>query len=66
MERATKNGGMVTEKMSNGSRWMDAYGKDDSDVAGSAKMERGPHKMGGSITNLAHSLSGTSANQKGR
>lgn len=60
MDLSKKNHGLQKS-----GKWIEAYGKDDSDVTGSAKMERDPHKMGGSITNLSHSLSGTSANQKG-
>lgn len=56
-----KTGDMSRESM-NGSKWVESYGKDNSDVR--VPDERGG-KMGGSITNLAHSLSGTSANQKG-
>jgi hypothetical protein len=59
-----KNHG-IEKSSAGGTKFMEPYGKDDSDVVGSAMMERNPHKMGGSITNLAHSLSGTSANQKG-
>lgn len=60
MELSKKNHGLVKQ-----GKFIEAYGKDDSDVTGSAAKERNPHTMGGSITNLAHSLSGTSANQKG-
>lgn len=63
MDVAKKNHGTVKTKV-DGSTIMEAFGKDDSDVVGSAKHERGG-KMGGGITNLSHSLSGTSANQKG-
>lgn len=64
MEMSKKNHGTVKTKVG-GSTIMEAFGKDDSDVTGSAAKERGPHSMGGSITNLSHSLTGTSANQKG-
>lgn len=59
-----KNHGVV-KSSAGGTKFMESYGKDDSDVSGSPDMERNPHSMGGSITNLSHSLSGTSANQKG-
>lgn len=59
-----KNHGTVMSS-ADGTKFMEPYGKDDSDVVGSAKKERNPHNIGGSITNLSHSLSGTSANQKG-
>lgn len=64
MEMSKKNHGTVKTR-SMGSTIVEAYGKDDSDVTGSAAKERNAHNIGGSITNLAHSLSGTSANQKG-
>lgn len=63
MDVAKKNHGTVKTR-ADGSTIMEAFGKDDSDVVGSASQERGG-KMGGGITNLSHSLSGTSANQKG-
>lgn len=63
MDTCKKNHGVVKSKI-DGATVMEAYGKDDSDVCGSASTERGG-KMGGGITNLSHSLSGTSANQKG-
>jgi hypothetical protein len=63
MDRMKKNHGTVTESIE-GAKLVTSYGKDGSDYTGSAAAERGG-KMGGSITNLSHSLSGTSANQKG-
>lgn len=60
MDRASKNHGV-----SKADGMITAYGKDNSDVTGSKSQERGTGKMGGSITNLSHSLSGSSANQKG-
>lgn len=63
MELSKKNHGVVKSKIDGGTI-LESYGKDDSDVTGSASKERGG-KLGGSITNLSHSLSGTSANQKG-
>ncbi|MEN6302256.1 MAG: hypothetical protein ABFD96_05985 [Armatimonadia bacterium] len=65
MDVSKKNHGTVKTRVDGNTTIVEAYGKDDSDVTGSAKKERGPHNMGGSITNLSHSLSGTSANQKG-
>lgn len=64
MDLSKKNHGTTVESMA-GSKWKESYGKDDSDVTGSAQTERSI-KMGGSITNLSHSLSGTSANQSGK
>lgn len=63
MDRSKKNHGTTVENVM-GSKIMTAYGKDDSDVTMSASKERGG-KMGGSMTDLSHSLSGSSANQKG-
>lgn len=40
-----------------------SYGKDSSDHSGSAKQER-ISEIGGSPTNLAHSLSGCEATQR--
>jgi hypothetical protein len=65
MDRMKKNHGQTVESLGNGTKFVEAYGKDNSDVTGKAKHERSPHSMGGSINNLSHSLSGTSANQKG-
>lgn len=39
------------------------YGKDDSDWTGSAKAERGGG-LGGSVTNVSHSLGTSGANKK--
>ncbi len=63
MDVAKKNHGTVKTRV-DGSTIMEAYGKDDSDVVGAASKER-VGKFGGGMTNLSHSLSGTSANQKG-
>lgn len=63
MEMSKKNHGIVKTRV-DGSTIVEAYGKDDSDVTGSASQERAG-KFGGGMNNLAHSLSGTSANQKG-
>lgn len=63
MELSKKNHGVVREK-SNGTTFLTSYGKDDSDVTGSSAQERMPSFKGG-MDNLSHSLSGTSANQKG-
>lgn len=57
MNRPRRNDGQVDE---DGIRV--SYGKDSSDVAGSRADERGK-KMGGSVTDLSHSITGTSANQ---
>ena len=63
MDVSKKNHGLVKTKIE-GATLMESYGKDDSDVTGSASHERGG-KFGGGINNLSHSLTGTSANQKG-
>jgi hypothetical protein len=63
MEMSKKNHGVVKES-ADGTKFLTSYGKDDSDVTGSAMKER-IGKFGGSMTDLSHSLSGTSANQKG-
>ncbi len=64
MDLSKKNHGVTTTSQM-GSKWVESYGKDDSDVTGSAGKERNPHNMGGGIDNLSHSLSGCKANQKG-
>ena len=67
MDLSKKNHGTVKSRAAGadgGTTFMEAFGKDDSDVTMSAAKERG-ERMGGGINNLAHSLSGTSANQKG-
>ncbi len=63
MQISKKNHGTVMAS-AGGSKIMEAYGKDDSDVTGPASKERAG-KFGGGPENLAHSLTGTSANQKG-
>ena len=63
MDMSKKNHGTVKTRV-DGTTIMEPYGKDDSDVTGPASKER-VGKFGGGITNLSHSLSGTSANQKG-
>lgn len=60
-----KNHGIVNERASASTTIRTAYGKDDSDVTGSADKERNPHSMGGSTTNLSHSITSGSANLKG-
>jgi hypothetical protein len=45
-----------------GAKFITPFGRDNS--SHSIKNTKG-EKMGGSITNLSHSLSGVSANQKG-
>lgn len=62
MDLSKKNHGVMREK-ADGTTFLTSYGKDDSDVTGSAKQERMP-SFGGGVTNLSHSISGTSANQK--
>lgn len=63
MDMSKKNHGIVTSSVG-GMKMKEAYGKDDSDVTGPASKERAG-KFGGSPTDLSHSLSGSSANQKG-
>lgn len=58
------NDGTVTSS-ADGTKFMEAYGKDDSDYHGKASDERRPTNVAGGIDNLAHSLTGTSANQTG-
>lgn len=57
------NAGLVRSS-AGGSKFIESFGKDDSDFTGTAKAERG-RELGGGITNLAHSLTGASANEKG-
>lgn len=68
MELSKKNHGHVKSTFKTNGEGktvlVEAFGKDDSDVTGSASKERGG-KFGGSMTNLSHSLTGTSANQEG-
>ena len=52
------NHGSKTEKKGKFT-YMESFGKDDSDYAGSGADERGG-KLAGGIDNLAHSLSGVS------
>jgi hypothetical protein len=63
MQMSKKNHGTVMSS-ADGSKFMEPYGKDDSDVTGPASKER-VGKFGGGMTDLSHSLTGTSANQKG-
>lgn len=63
MQTSKKNHGVVKTRV-DGTTIMESYGKDDSDVTGSASKERAG-KFGGGMSDLSHSLSGTSANQKG-
>jgi hypothetical protein len=58
-----RNHGCVKSSAGKGMRFDEPYGKDDSGFTGSATAERGK-KMGGSVTNMAHSLSSTSAKQE--
>lgn len=63
MQMSKKNHGTVKTRV-DGSTIMESYGKDDSDVVGAASKER-VGKFGGGMSDLSHSLTGTSANQKG-
>ena len=63
MQMSKKNHGLVKTRVE-GSTIMESYGKDDSDVTGSAAPER-VGKFGGGMSDLSHSLTNTSANQKG-
>lgn len=65
MELSKKNHGIVVDKKA-GTRFKTAYGKDDSDVTGSANDERMRNDFKGGIDDLSHSLKGTSANQTGQ
>lgn len=56
-------GGLKTEGIGMGQKVVTPYGRDNSSFG--VPNTRGA-KMGGSTTNLAHSLSGASANQKGQ
>lgn len=60
---SSPNDGMNTVSMGKGQKWTESYGKDHSSVVGSSKHER-IGEMGGSTTNLSHSISSGSANQK--
>jgi hypothetical protein len=64
MELSKKNHGIVLEKK-DGTTFKTAYGKDDSDVCGTAMKERMPHSISGGVDDLSHSIKGASANQKG-
>lgn len=59
------NGGVVTSKGGRGATITESYGKDSSDYCGSKSDERGP-KLGGSVDNLSHSLTGASPKQSGK
>jgi len=61
MDMKKKNHGKTSAKFKGG-KIVNAYGRDNSDVTGSASDERGSTK--GSPTDLGHSLKGTSANQR--
>ena len=56
---ADSNSGMDNKSAPNGQTLVRAYGRDNSDLAGSAKAEKGD-KIGGGVDNLSHSLKGTS------
>lgn len=64
MELSKKNHGTVVTKEA-GMRIKEAYGKDDSDVTGSAKEERRAEMKGG-MDYVGHSIKGATANQKGK
>lgn len=59
----SSNSGTASSKMNKGGTIRTPYGKTNSDVNGSSAAERGK-SMGGGVTNLSHSLSGTSAKQR--
>lgn len=59
------NDGIVKSKGGNGATIQTPFGKDSSDYCGSASDERGG-KMGGSTSNLDHSLTGASPKQSGK
>jgi hypothetical protein len=59
------NGGQVTTKAGKGATITQSYGKDSSDYCGSKSDERGG-SMGGSVDNLAHSLTGATPKQSGK
>ena len=53
------NGGSDNKSGPKGQTLVRSYGRDNSDLAGSSKVEKGD-KIGGSVDNLSHSLTGTS------
>jgi hypothetical protein len=57
------NHGIEKHAMPRGTRMEVPYGRDNSNYSGSAEHERGKEPKG-SETNLSHSLSGATANQK--
>ncbi|MFT3987182.1 hypothetical protein [Aestuariivirga sp.] len=63
MELSKKNHGVVKTTV-DGTKFLESYGKDDSDVTGSARDER-KMNIGGGINDLSRSLIGATANQKG-
>lgn len=58
------NDGTVTKSGPRGTKLVTDFGRDDSNYAGSASDEQGGG-MGGSVTNLDHSIKGATANQNG-
>ncbi|MCP5087934.1 MAG: hypothetical protein GY952_14165 [Rhodobacteraceae bacterium] len=58
------NHGTVKESSSRGQTIQTPYGKDSPGPHGSAEHERG-QSMGGSVTNVSHSLSSGKAKQNG-
>jgi hypothetical protein len=61
--RHKSNGGVEKTSIGKGQTFERSYGKDNSDHVGMKSAERGG-KLGGSTTNLDHSISGASANQE--
>lgn len=55
-----------TDKGARGSMIGRPFGPDDSSFPLNDKEARNGRKMGGSVTNVAHSLPGASANQKAK
>lgn len=60
----SKSGGKVNSAV-DGTKFVEAFGKDDSDYSGSASMERYGKKMGGGKTDISHSIKGATANLSG-
>jgi hypothetical protein len=58
------NDGSATVKLPRGGQLVSDFARDDSNYAGTADEERGGG-MGGSVNNLAHSLTGAKANMSG-
>lgn len=60
----SKNGATVKSTV-DGTKFIEAFGKDDSDYSGSAKMERYGKEKAGGKSSLDHSIKGASANLSG-